>query len=39
MSIAFHHKHLHAGAHHSLWLLLATMLAFLLAALWAKPIG
>ncbi len=39
MGIAFHHKHLYAGAHHSFWLVLAAVLAFLMAALWATPIG
>ncbi len=39
MGIAFHHKHLYAGAHHSFWLILAAVVAFLMAALWATPIG
>ena len=39
MGIAFHRRHIYAGSHHSFWLIAATVLAFLLAALWATPTG
>ena len=39
MAIAFHGKHFHLDAHHPFWLWFATALAFLFAALWARPIG
>jgi hypothetical protein len=39
MAIAFHGKHFHFDAHHPFWLWFAAVLAFLFAALWAKPIG
>ena len=35
MVIAFHRKRLDVGAHHRLWLIIAGMIAFLLAVLWA----
>jgi len=39
MGIAFQRRHLAAGTHHRFWLIVAAMLAFFLAALWARPIG
>lgn len=39
MGIAFHERDFAAGAHHRFWLIVGAMLAFFLAALWAKPIG
>jgi len=38
MAIVFHPKHWQAGAHHRFWLILAALLAFVLAALWAQPV-
>ena len=38
MAIAFYRKHLHFGAHHRLWLILAALLAFLLVVLWTQPV-
>jgi len=32
-------RHFHIGAYHRLWLVLAALVAFLMAALWAQPIG
>ncbi len=32
-------KHYHANAVHRFWLYLAAATAFLLAALWAQPVG
>lgn len=39
MPIAFYGRHFHTGAHRRFWLMLAAVIAFLLAVLWAKPIG
>ncbi len=39
MAIAFQHGHFRLDAHHPFWLWFATVLAFILAALWANPIG
>lgn len=39
MGLTFHRKHLHLDSHDPLWLWLAALAAFILAALWAKPIG
>ncbi len=39
MAIVFHKKDIHIGAHHRLWLILATAIAFLMAVLWAQPVG
>jgi len=39
MAIAFQGKHFHLDTHHPFWLWFAMLLAFVLAALWAKPIG
>ena len=38
MAIAFHHKHLHLGAHRRFWLIAAALLAFLFAVLWTQPV-
>jgi hypothetical protein len=38
MDALFYHKHLHVGAHHRVWLFVAALVAFLLAALWAQPV-
>ena len=38
MATVFHHKLLHAGTHYRLWLILAALMAFLLAAFWAQPV-
>jgi len=39
MALAWHDKHVHGATHHRFWLILATLATFLLATLWAKPIG
>jgi hypothetical protein len=38
MTIAFHRKHFHAGAHHRFWLIITALIAFLLAVLWTQPV-
>jgi hypothetical protein len=38
MALAWRDRHFHAGAHHRFWLLLAAMMAFLMALLWAQPV-
>jgi hypothetical protein len=39
MAFAFQHGRFHVDVHHPFWLWFATVLAFILAALWANPIG
>jgi len=39
MLAVFEPKHLHLGAYHRLWLILVAAMAFLMAALWAQPVG
>lgn len=39
MPLAFDPKHFHFGVHRRLWLVLAAVLAFLLAAIWSQPVG
>lgn len=40
MPITTHHSSpLHDRTHQPFWLIVATILAFLLAVLWARPIG
>jgi hypothetical protein len=39
MAVAFKLRHFRAGAHHRLWLFIAALLAFLMAALWTQPAG
>lgn len=39
MGTIFDHRHLHIGVHPRFWLFVATLLAFLVAALWARPAG
>jgi hypothetical protein len=38
MAVAFDRKHFQLGAHHRVWLIVAGVLAFLLAALWSQPV-
>ena len=38
MTVAFDRKHFQLAAHHRLWLIVAGVLAFLLAALWSQPV-
>lgn len=39
MSIAFHRRHFRVSTHRRFWLIVDAVIAFLLAALWAAPIG
>ncbi|MFQ5590073.1 MAG: hypothetical protein ACE5HE_02810 [Phycisphaerae bacterium] len=40
MALTFDPRHLFlVGRYHRLWLVLATLLAFMLAALWPQPVG
>jgi hypothetical protein len=39
MALACHRPHFHIDVHHPFWLWVAMIVAFLLAALWATPIG
>lgn len=32
-------RHFNIGVHPRFWLIVATLLAFLMAALWARPVG
>ena len=38
MLAVFDPKRLDAGTHHRFWLIVTAVIAFLLAALWARPI-
>ncbi len=39
MALAFHERHFHVGAHRRFWLIVVSAMAFVLAVLWAQPIG
>ena len=39
MALAFQPRNLRLGALHRFWIVAAAVVAFLLAALWAQPIG
>jgi len=39
MGTIFDPRHLNIGVHSRFWLIVATLLAFLMAALWARPVG
>ena len=39
MGVVFYRKHFHFGLHRRFWLIATALLAFLLAALWTRPIG
>jgi len=38
MTVAFDFKRFQLRAHHRLWLIVAGVIAFLLAALWSQPV-
>jgi len=39
MGIVFHRRYAHVGSPRRYWLIGGAIIAFLLTALWAKPIG
>jgi hypothetical protein len=39
MAVAYQHRHADVPGSHRLWPIVGAIIAFLLALLWAKPIG